>query len=247
MVASCRRPSRSSPTSGRPHRRGTPLGVVGAVQELGSVLGPVLGAVVLAWSGWRAIFWLNVAAALVLYAVIHLLGSRSALVGSRLPGVRSGGAAAGPGPRRSVVAVLAVLGLGVTGLALAAPESLVTDVALGAPFVPFAGESAGADADRRRRARAARRRRRAHGAALVGGAAPRRPRRGAARRRRPRQPRADLRVVRPGEGGRRPARLQPAARRRGRPRRPRLVAPSRRRPAHPARGRRAPAACARSS
>jgi hypothetical protein len=37
--------------------------------------------------------------------------------------------------------VLAGLGLGIGGLALAAPESLVTDVALGAPFVPFAGDS----------------------------------------------------------------------------------------------------------
>ncbi|MGO4600513.1 MFS transporter [Terrabacter sp. 2YAF2] len=121
-----------------PHRRGTPLGVVGAVQELGSVLGPVLGAVVLAWSGWRAIFWLNVAAALVLYAVIHHLGSRS---------VPSGSERGGSARRRRnralpvVAAVLTVLGLGVTGLALAAPESLVTDVALGAPFVPFAGTS----------------------------------------------------------------------------------------------------------
>ncbi len=120
-----------------PHRRGTPLGVVGAVQELGSVLGPVLGAVVLAWSGWRAIFWLNVAAALVLYAVIHLLGARALPSGA-------GSEPARPGRSRtvSVVAgVLAVLGLGITGLALAAPESLVTDVALGAPFVPFAGTS----------------------------------------------------------------------------------------------------------
>jgi MFS family permease len=122
-----------------PHRRGTPLGVVGAVQELGSVLGPVLGALVLAWSGWRAIFWLNVAAALVLYAVIHLLGGRS--------GTPAPGAVPDPAPSRrrrvlSVVAgVLLVLGLGVTGLALAAPESLVTDVALGEPFVPFAGTS----------------------------------------------------------------------------------------------------------
>jgi MFS family permease len=109
------------------------------VQELGSVLGPVLGAIVLAWSGWRAIFWLNVAAALVLYAVIHLLGARSAPPGS-------GEARGGERTRRDqVVSVvsggLLLLGLGITGLALAAPESLVTDVALGEPFVPFAGSS----------------------------------------------------------------------------------------------------------
>ena len=40
-------------------RRGVPLGVVGAVQELGSVLGPVLGAAVLVVADWRAIFWLG--------------------------------------------------------------------------------------------------------------------------------------------------------------------------------------------
>jgi MFS family permease len=120
-----------------PHRRGTPLGVVGAVQELGSVLGPVIGAVVLAWSGWRAIFWLNVAAALVLYAVIHLLGARGLPPGSAPELARSRRGRAVP----VVAAVLTVLGLGVTGLALAAPEALVTDVALGAPFVPVAGTS----------------------------------------------------------------------------------------------------------
>ena len=118
-------------------RRGTPLGVVGAVQELGSVLGPVLGAVVLAWSGWRAIFWLNVAAALILYAVIHLLGSH------RATGVVRDDAK--KGSRRRLVTVAAALlagaGLGVTGLALAAPQSLVTDVTFGGPFVPFSGEA----------------------------------------------------------------------------------------------------------
>lgn len=134
------------------HRRGTPLGAVGAVQELGSVLGPVLGALVLAWSGWRAIFWLNVAAALVLYAVIHLIGSRSVSSGSgsargsaRGSGSRSGSRQPRGSARDRAVpvaaAALAVLGLGVTGLALAAPQSLVTDVALGAPFVPFVGTS----------------------------------------------------------------------------------------------------------
>lgn len=146
------------------HRRGTPLGVVGAVQELGSVLGPVVGAVILAWSGWRAIFWFNVAAAMVLYAAVLLIGGRSrpALLPpasssghSASPPVSSSGHSASPpvsssvqnlrsGPGivlRVTTWVLAVLGLGLGGLALAAPEALVSDVTLGAPFVPFAGSS----------------------------------------------------------------------------------------------------------
>jgi MFS family permease len=122
-------------------RRGTPLGVVGAVQELGAVLGPVLGAVILAWTGWRAIFWVNVVAGLLLYAVIRLLGARAP--GPPPDGIPPEGSGARRGGRPLTVLgwVVAVLALGLGGLALAAPESLVTDVALGAPFVPFAGDS----------------------------------------------------------------------------------------------------------
>ena len=55
------------------NRRGVPLGVVGAVQELGSVIGPLYGAVVLSFGTWRDIFWINLAVGLVLAAAIATL------------------------------------------------------------------------------------------------------------------------------------------------------------------------------
>ncbi|WP_323096331.1 MFS transporter [Intrasporangium sp. YIM S08009] len=119
-------------------RRGTPLGVVGAVQELGSVLGPVLGAVILTWQGWRAIFWANVAAGLVLWVVLRLLGRGSPTSAPPASHTRRG---AGGRVVTVVAAIAAALGLATLGLALAAPESLVTDVQLGLPFVSFAGTS----------------------------------------------------------------------------------------------------------
>ncbi len=57
-----------------PARRGVPLGVVGAVQELGSVLGPVYGAVVLAVAPWQAIFAANLVAGLLLAAALRATG-----------------------------------------------------------------------------------------------------------------------------------------------------------------------------
>ena len=57
-------------------RRGIPLGVVSAVQEIGSVLGPLFGAAVLAVSDWRAIFAINLAVGLVLAAAIRALAPR---------------------------------------------------------------------------------------------------------------------------------------------------------------------------
>src|SRR6478735_6548292 len=56
-------------------RRGVPLGVVSAVQELGSVLGPLFGALVLAVADWRAIFLVNLAVGLVLAAAIRAAAS----------------------------------------------------------------------------------------------------------------------------------------------------------------------------
>jgi MFS family permease len=105
-------------------RRGVPLGVVGAVQELGSVLGPLLGAAVLAVAGWRSIFWLNVVLGTVLAAVLVLTAGRGTLPHLRLLPTALG---------------LTTLAAGM--LTLVAPAVLVNGVTLGIPFVPFAGTS----------------------------------------------------------------------------------------------------------
>src|SRR3954447_23287981 len=55
-------------------RRGVPLGVVSAVQEVGSVVGPLYGALILAVSDWRVIFAVNLLAGLVLAGLIHRVG-----------------------------------------------------------------------------------------------------------------------------------------------------------------------------
>ncbi len=73
-------------------RRGPPLGVVGAVQELGSVVGPLYGALVIAAWSWRAIFWLN----LLLGAA---LAARPAADGSNPTGSDENGAAVRRGRR----------------------------------------------------------------------------------------------------------------------------------------------------
>ena len=54
-------------------RRGVPLGVVSAVQELGSVIGPLYGALILAVSDWRVIFGVNLVVGVVLAALIRSL------------------------------------------------------------------------------------------------------------------------------------------------------------------------------
>lgn len=106
-------------------RRGVPLGLVSAVQEIGSVLGPLFGAVVLAVADWRAIFAINLAVGLVLAAAIQLLAGTA------------------PGERRArfrvpdpVAVVLLVVMLGAGALVFLEPTELKADLTWGELFVP---------------------------------------------------------------------------------------------------------------
>src|SRR5690606_26186786 len=101
-----------------PHRRGVPLGVVGAVQELGSVLGPLYGALVLAVADWRAIFWLNTAVGLVLAA---------ALLAARRTGAAPGTVAGEPPRHRPDLlgVALALVALVALVLVMREPRALV--------------------------------------------------------------------------------------------------------------------------
>src|SRR5215210_3288317 len=99
-----------------PERRSLPLGVVGAVQEAGAVLGPLAGAAVLDVADWRAIFWLNL-----------LLGLALAV------GAAVTGRGRRPEPVGLVLAAVAAMAL---ALQLAAPVALAEDVALGLLYVP---------------------------------------------------------------------------------------------------------------
>jgi MFS family permease len=129
-----------------PERRGVPLGAVGAVQETGSVLGPLLGAGILAVSDWRVIFWANLGAAVVLAIGLVMAGTRTrpALSNDTVQsaGDPADGSASRPGAgywARRGLALIAVLAL---GLFLLAPDRLVYDVRLGQAWAPLASDRA---------------------------------------------------------------------------------------------------------
>ncbi|HXH80784.1 MFS transporter [Nocardioides sp.] len=107
-----------------PDRRGVPLGIVSAVQEIGSVIGPLFGAVVLAFADWRAIFLINLAVGLVLALALRALGGSG-------PGRR-----ARPDPLGALLLLVAL----VTGaLVFVRPAQLLRDLTWGQLFIPYTG------------------------------------------------------------------------------------------------------------
>ncbi|MCW2792684.1 MAG: major facilitator superfamily 1 [Nocardioides sp.] len=118
-------------------RRGVPLGVVSAVQELGSVVGPLFGALVLAVADWRAIFLVNLAVGLVLAAAIRTSGFGPQPHENSPPGrgLRPMGALRDP-----VGMLLLLLTLAAGSLVFVRPAPLLRDLTWGRLFIPFAGD-----------------------------------------------------------------------------------------------------------
>ena len=111
-----------------PRRRGVPLGVVGGVQEFGSVVGPLYGAALTAASTWRAIFYVNMPLAAAISIGVH---ARREPDTGRVPSRRQDR----PGQALAAVCVTA------TVLAVAAPPALADSVTAGVAFAPLLGDT----------------------------------------------------------------------------------------------------------
>ena len=111
-------------------RRGVPLGVIGGVQELGSVLGPLYGGLILTFASWQTIFWLNLPIAAALGAGLFVAGRQAGRAQATTT----------TRPRVDVISILlAVVALAAGCLAIVAPDPLRNDATIGLAYSAIGG------------------------------------------------------------------------------------------------------------
>ena len=115
-----------------PDARGLPLGIVGALQELGSVLGPLYGAGIVAVASWRAIFWINVPITVVV-GLGFVAARRWGSGGTEPARARRGTRVDLVGPILGIAGAVAVI------IGLDAPASLANSASVGQVYTPLAG------------------------------------------------------------------------------------------------------------
>jgi MFS family permease len=116
-------------------RRGLPLGIVSAVQEFGSVLGPLFGAFVLSFTSWRGIFAINLAVGALLVVAVGLVSSSSSRPEARRVAPEE---PAGVSRRPDIIGILLLAATLVAGfLTFVEPGSLQRDLTWGQLFIPY--------------------------------------------------------------------------------------------------------------
>jgi len=112
-------------------RRGVPLGIVSGVQELGAVLGPLLGALILTVADWRVIFAVNLVVGVVLAIAIRRVGANT------VPTRRICTPTRWPDALGALLALLTLLG---GGLVFVEPQQVMRSVTWGTLYIPHLGD-----------------------------------------------------------------------------------------------------------
>lgn len=124
-------------------RRGLPLGLVSAVQEFGSVLGPLFGALVLSFTTWRGIFAINLAGGAVLLVAVSALARHRANPGAGrvAPAEERGRGVSRPSGQllaaRGVALLLSAATVGTGLVTFLQPPDLQRDLTWGQLFIPY--------------------------------------------------------------------------------------------------------------
>lgn len=125
-------------------RRGLPLGLVSAVQEFGSVLGPLFGALVLSFTTWRGIFAINLAGGAVLLVAVSALArtrDHATTAGRVAPAEERGRGVWRPlGPTllaRTIALLLLAATVGTGLVTFLQPPDLQRDLTWGQLFIPY--------------------------------------------------------------------------------------------------------------